>query len=304
MHRVLITGITGFLGSHIAKELVDNGVEVIGLIRPSSDIWRCEEFKEKVHWVQTDGTESFNEALQSLSFDIIIHSGWIGVESDERNSWTEQTNNITFLANLLEAGKKANVKKMIFLGSQAEYGNVDGKISEEEETNADNAYGAVKLASLEIVKSFCNTNNINWIWLRLFSVFGEKQGENWLVPSLINAMHERNEMDMTLGEQKYAYLYIKDFRKIVSDVVLKSLNSGVYNVSSDNPQSIKSLVLQIKNKVNPNFKLNFGAIEYRQNQSMHIEGDMKKLFAQIGKTTFTDHIEALENTINYYMKKS
>ena len=51
MHKVLITGITGFLGSNIAKNLIDNDIQVIGLKRESSDIWRCQEFKEKILWI-------------------------------------------------------------------------------------------------------------------------------------------------------------------------------------------------------------------------------------------------------------
>lgn len=303
MSKVLITGITGFLGSNIAENLISNSIKVAGLKRKNSDLWRCQEFKDKIDWLDILDDGSFINQLEDHSIDTIIHAAWIGVESNERNNWNEQSKNVTFLINLLEAAKKLNIKKIIFLGSQAEYGNINGKISENYQTNALNAYGATKLACLEIFKSFCLINDINWIWLRLFSVFGEKENSNWLIPSLINSMLNKNEMDLTLGEQKYAYLYVKDYAEIMRKIITEDINSGIYNISSDQVRTIRSLIEDIRNAVNPEFHLNFGALNYRSGQSMHMEGDMQKLSSQIGKIKFSNYHTALENTLNYYLKK-
>ena len=302
MHKVLITGITGFLGSHIAENIVTNNIEVIGLKRKGSNIWRCQEFSDKIHWVDIDNEGLFKEELSKYSFDTIIHGSWIGVESNERDNLSLQAKNISFLVELLEVAKQVGVKKFIFLGSQAEYGNVNGKISEEEKTEALNAYGSVKLACLEIVKTFCNSNHINWIWLRLFSLFGEKENQNWLIPSLINSMLIDKQMDFTPGEQKYAYMYVKDFALIVRKITTLSIHSGIYNISSNKTRTIKSLIEDIRNLVNPKFILNFGALNYRDNQSMHMEGDILKLTSQIGEIEFTDYTIDLQNTIKYFLK--
>lgn len=300
---ILLTGITGFLGSHIAENLIANNIKVIGLKRKDSDVWRCEGFKDKIQWVDIDEKGFFKDELTNCSFDTVIHGAWIGVESDSRDNWNEQSKNISFLVSLLEVAKIVGVKKFIFLGSQAEYGNIDGKISEDHKTNALNAYGSIKLACLEIVKSYCNTNDINWIWLRLFSLFGEKENENWLIPSLIKSMLKDKQMNFTYGEQKYAYLYVKDYAFIMNKIVMMPIESGIYNISSNETRTIKSLVEDIKNYINPEFILNFGALNYRDNQSMHMEGDTMKLSSQIGKIELTNFIIALQNTLNYYIKK-
>lgn len=303
MHKVLITGITGFLGSHIAENLVSNDIAVIGLKRKGSNIWRCQDFANKIHWVDIDDEGLFKEELKRHSFDTIIHGAWIGVESNDRDNWIVQSKNIPFLVELLDVAKEVGTEKFIFLGSQAEYGNIDGKISEEDKTQALNAYGSIKLACLEIVMTFCNTNDINWIWLRLFSLFGERENENWLIPSLIQSMVNENQMDFTPGEQKYAYLYVKDFALLMNKLLVMSIQSGIYNISSNKTRTIKSLIEDIRNSVNPNFVLNFGALKYRNNQSMHMEGDILKLSSQIGEIEFTDYTIALQNTIKYYLKK-
>jgi UDP-glucose 4-epimerase len=303
MHKVLITGITGFLGSHIAENLIANNIQVIGLKRKDSDIWRCQEFKDKIHWVDIDDKGLFKNQLLACSFDSIIHAAWIGVESNERNNWIEQTKNIPFLVTLLDIGKEVGISKFIFLGSQAEYGEINGKVSESYAAEALNAYASVKLACLELVKSYCEINQIEWIWLRLFSLFGEKENENWLIPSLIQSMKIDGQKDFTAGNQKYAYLYVKDFAMIIYKIVMASVQSGIYNISSNEIRTIKALIEDIKNYINPDYILNFGVLEYRANQSMHIEGDIAKITAQIGEIEFTDYSIALKQTLNYYLKK-
>ena len=303
MPKVLITGITGFLGSHIAEILVANNISVIGLKRKDSDVWRCQEFKDKIQWVDIDENGFFEDELKKYSFNTVIHGAWIGVESNARDNWKEQSKNIPFLVTLLEVAKTVGVEKFIFLGSQAEYGNIDGKISEDHQTKALNAYGSIKLACQEIVKTFCEMNNINWIWLRLFSLFGERENQNWLIPSLIASMSTSEQMDFTPGEQKYAYLYVKDYASIMNKIITMPVASGVYNISSNETRTIKSLVEDIRDYVNPEFILNFGALNYRSNQSMHMEGDILKLCSQIGEVEFTDFNEALHHCLNSYLKK-
>jgi nucleoside-diphosphate-sugar epimerase len=297
---VLITGITGFLGSHIAENLLNNNIPVIGLKRKNSNIWRCQTFKDKIIWIDLDEEEEYIYEILKYNIDIIIHGAWIGVEAHERDDWNLQTKNIHFLVKLLQIAKKLSLKKFIFLGSQAEYGTIVGIVNEEQKCEALNAYGSVKLACLELVKTFSKINNINWIWLRLFSLFGEKENETWLIPSLIQKIKNESQMDFTLGEQQYAYLYVKDFTSIINKIIVSQIVSGIYNISSDNVSSIRLIVEKIRNKINPEFKLNFGALSYRENQSMHMQGSIDKLKTQVGNIEFTDFSIAIGNTINYY----
>jgi len=298
---ILITGITGFLGSHIAESLVDN-YNVIGLKRKNSNVWRCEKFKDKVIWIDIDDDNDYINELSKYFLETIIHGAWIGVESHEREDWSVQSKNIYFLLELLQVAKKTATEKFIFLGSQAEYGNITDVVTEVQECEAINAYGSIKLACLEIVKTFSKNHNINWIWLRLFSLFGEKEKETWLFPSLIEKMKSDIQMDFTMCEQMYSYLYIKDFVLIIDKIVALNIQSGIYNVSSDIVRPIRWYLEEIRDRLNPEFQLNFGMLPYRDNQSMHIQGSMNKLNNQIGKIDFTDFSTAIHNTIKYYNK--
>ena len=111
---ILITGITGFLGSHIAKNLVST-YNVIGLKRKTSIVWRCEEFKNKVIWINIDEEKKFLCELNNYRIYTIIHGAWIGVESHQRNDWSIQINNIDFFLDILEVAKKVKVEKWKYM---------------------------------------------------------------------------------------------------------------------------------------------------------------------------------------------
>lgn len=303
MHKVLITGITGFLGSHIAEVLIQNDFKVIGLKRLTSDTWRCKDFYDQIDWINIDENNHWKQSIVQKEPHIIIHCAWIGVEAKDRDNWSEQIKNVYFLADLMEIAESIHLNKFVFIGSQAEYGNINGIISENEIPNALNAYGGIKLACLEILRIFCESNHINWIWIRLFSVFGEKENENWLIPSIIKKMLNEKEMDFTAADQKYAYLYVKDFANIIMRILLATVASGVYNISSEHARPLKLLIEEIRDFVNPEFKLNFGAIPYRPYQSMHLEGNISKITEQIGLTKYTDFNVALNNIIKHYTSK-
>jgi len=300
MHKILITGASGFLGSHIAETLVNNNYNVIALKRKQTDCWRCKDFFNKIEWVDIDEEGMWKKKIVESNPDTLIHTAWIGVEAHERDDWDVQIKNINFLTELLTLGLKSNIKRMINLGSQAEYGILNDIADEDDVVSPVTAYGATKIACLSIFKTFCELNNINWIWLRLFSFFGERESNSWLIPSVINKMRLSKQMDLTAAQQKYAYMYVQDFNRIMLKLLDIKIPSGVYNISGDQIISIKDLITKIKDRINPNFILNFGAVPYRKNQSMFIQGDMAKLTLQIGKAQFTEFSVALEATINYF----
>jgi UDP-glucose 4-epimerase len=300
MGKVLISGITGFLGSHIAENLIEANFQIIGLKRKNSNLWRCAEFKEMVEWVDIDDEGSYKKTLGKFTIDVFIHGAWIGVKSEQRNDQALQAHNVKFLDSLLHVASASQVKKIILLGSQAEYGKINEIVTEDDECNAITAYGKAKLACLDLIENFSKSHKIDWLWLRLFSLFGEREDKTWLIPSLIQKMKAENEMDFTLADQKYAYLYVKDFANIIHQLITLPIESGIYNISSSNTMKIRELVEKIRDKINQTFLLKFGALEYRENQSMHVEGSMIKLIAQIGDIKFTDFDVAITNTIKYY----
>ena len=112
-------------------------------------------------------------------------------------------------------------------------------------------------------------------------------------------------MDMTPGEQKYAYMYVGDLARIIGKTVEVDISSGIYNISSSNAISLLELTNKILDLVKPSeSQINFGAIPYRPNQSMHIQGSNSKLEKELGeKIVELDFNDSLSKVVNYKLNK-
>ena len=299
MKKILLTGGTGFIGSYVVEQLLDKDYKLMLTRRHTSDLFRCTSFIDKVEWINTDEDKWIDRAKEFAPVTI-INLAWSGVKADERVLWNRQVDNLKFQQDLLEIANESGTKNFIGAGSQAEYGEINTRVNELYPPNPNTAYGAIKLAALTILRSYCSIHDIKWIWFRIFPCFGEREGENWLIPSLVKKIMTDQSMDLTAGEQKYAYLYIEEVARVISSAVDTNVESGIFNISSENPISLKELVENIKDNLRPDFNLNFGALPYRKGQSMYIAGDNAKVCNKIYKIDSSSFEEKLKKTINYY----
>lgn len=175
--KILLTGATGFIGSHIAEILLSNGFELILTKRSQSSLFNCTSFLNKVIFINTDNADWLIEVC-NLTPSVIIHAAWNGVLSKDRDTWRSQLSNIDLVTKLLFIAEKCHVTKFIGLGSQAEYGLYSGVISEKCPINPTTEYGCLKIATSQQISSYCELNKINWYWLRIFSVFGERESDS------------------------------------------------------------------------------------------------------------------------------
>nr|GFD36091.1 hypothetical protein [Tanacetum cinerariifolium] len=141
--RVVLTGASGFIGSYLAEELVAQGYEVIALRRSQSATWRVSAVETQLTWVNTDA-DDWEQQLQALQPEYLVHSAWLGVGVGQRDDWQSQLSNLTFTMQLLQTLSQGPLKKVVVLGSQAEYGTFEGRIDESHSTFPTAAYGAVK----------------------------------------------------------------------------------------------------------------------------------------------------------------
>ncbi|NIJ51574.1 NAD-dependent epimerase/dehydratase family protein [Dyadobacter arcticus] len=297
-HKIFLTGASGFIGSHLAEFFIGQGFQLMGLKRHTSDLWRCEEFADQITWITE---ETLEENLLTFKPDIIIHLAWSGISASDRENWHLQFSNLQLIIDLTRIGKLISVKKFVAFGSQAEYGNIEGRVDETIHPIPKNAYAVAKLAAQKTVEIFCEQNDIQWYWLRIYSVFGPKEDKKWFVPMIIDHLLNDLPCNLTRCEQQYDYLYVKDLAKMVLTVINSNDNhSGVYNLSSNQSRSLRSLITEINDIIGSKSVLSFGALPYRQNQSMHIEGNSDLYNHVFGAFTGYDMRASLIETIDYY----
>lgn len=294
--KILVTGGTGFLGSHIVRALVSAGHEVIALRREKSSLDRCTDFAKQVIWLNHNAPDWIQQAIAEKPM-AIIHSAWAGVTAAERADWKFQATNLALFTDLLQIADNVNLQHFIALGSQAEYGPINGRVDENHPCRPETAYGATKLACLALLEGFARQKGLAYVWLRLFSLYGPGEGEQWLIPGLIRQMKLGQSPQLSGCEQRYDYLHVHDLAAALLAVLRQPEKSGVFNLSSNASLPLKQVVQLIKNHTGCRAEPAFGALPYRSGQSMHIEGDSTRFNQGFAFQPQITIIEGLHNLI-------
>lgn len=218
-----------------------------------------------------------------------------GVNAELRNEEYAQNANFIFSKRMCELYP---YKQIIAMGSQAEYGYYTTRVDEENELNPQTSYGKVKILICQWLQEYCNRKNIEYQWLRIFTIFGEGQRKGIIPYTIEQCLSQSKVLDTTEGNQIYSYLYASDFAKAFMNILGAKGKSGIYNVSQPrNEYSIKDVILKIKALVKSDIEIRLGAVPYRANQVMLMSGKVDKFENAFGKIQNTDFKEALLRVI-------
>lgn len=270
----LLTGSSGFIGNAILNYLIKNEHTVYCFRR--SNICKEEVIRKNIFYITDNDLKTFDVKL-----DVFIHAAWGGTRGNSRDTEDIQKQNILDLHNLLRFASKLKLKTIISFGSQAEYGNVE-KTKTDMKFEPVSYYGAYKLKAKEIISEFCSENSIRFVWLRLFSVYGQGDYANSLISILIKQMKRNETIDLTECVQYWDYLNISDFLDVFNIFINNNNLSGEFNIAYGESRKLKEYIEIIKNILNSKSKLNYGAIKYPETGYTNLIVDISDLTEKTG----------------------
>lgn len=150
---------------------------------------------------------------------------------------------------------------------------------------------------------YCEAHDIEWQWIRIFTVFGEQMTGGLIKLAIHQCLNSIKKFDTTKGEQKYSYLYAEDYAKAICLLLGSKGKSGIYNLSQ--PKDVYSnvyILSKIKSLMHSDIEYNFGSIPYTSNQIMYMDGDVSKFESAFGAVPHTNFETALIRTIDFYRK--
>lgn len=275
--RVLVTGGTGFIGSHLVRQLLKNRCEIHSVVRPRSNLWRIEDIRTRLKIFHCDLTESkkLDNYLEEIQPEICFHLAWYA----EPGKYLASVKNMTLLnASLNLANKLADVgcKKLVVTGTCFEYNTELGFLSETSRTRPSNMYASCKLALYQVLQQLSSLTDMKLLWLRLFYQYGPFEDQRRLVPYVINSLLHNKPARVTSGEQVRGYLHVEDVAAAIW-ATTKSGLSGVVNIGSHNPVKVAEIVRQIGKILGKTEQLLFGAVPYAPSEPMFICADNRLL---------------------------
>jgi len=302
--NLLITGASGFVGSHLLQRSLDKKVNKVAiLLRNPERAWRLDTItkKQDVHIIHgsLNDSKTYKDELKKFSPDVIVNLAWNGVGGSDRNS-ENQWDNVSYMLEFLNISHQCGAKKFIGFGSQGEYGNLNKKISEKDFEKPTTAYGLSKLSAYKLGKNLAHSLGVQFIWVRLFDPYGPKDGPNWFLSYIIKEFLDGRSPETTLAEQLWDYIYIDD----VIDAIFKLLEcsnvEGVFNLGSGKPVKLKKIIEKIKIITGVDAKVQYGVVPYRKDQIMHLEANIEKISSQLDWEPIIGIDNGLKKTIDWW----
>ena len=300
--RCFVTGASGHLGSYLTRLLLIKGDEVAIFVRPQSDLWRLSDVLPELKQIRGDLSQTTNSYLQIKSFmpEIVFHLAWHGVTADYHNESDQITKNLNGSLQLLQIVQELGCNCFIGLGSQAEYGPCNAILREDLPAQPVTAYGVAKLCIGMLTAKQCQIAGIRHVWFRLLATYGPKDSTRHLIPNVILKLLAGERPALTLGEQRWDYLYVTDAAEAIYQAAINSRAKGIFNLGSGQAYTVQSIVECIRDLIDPNLPLGFGEVPYNFDQPMHLQADNRRFSSCTGWSPSTPLEVGLVQTVDWY----
>ena len=257
--KILITGINGFLGSHLAKHL-KSSFEVIGLEYSLDNLHRINSDNFKVY---TTKITSLEKIFKENNFHSVIHAATV-YRRKEDPIFNLLDTNINLPVRLLELCNIFSVN--MFLNTDSFFNNTNYSYSYLSD------YTLSKKQSLEWIKMLATKTPCKVINMKVFHMYGEYDAKTKFIHSIIDEIKNNTlTIDLTPGEQTRDFIYVKDVVSAFQFVIenYNDLNSfQEFDIGTGKSHSIKEIVLLIKTITKSSTVLNFGSLQYREGEIM------------------------------------
>lgn len=298
--RVLVTGASGFTGSHLCRELVKEGARVRGLIRPVSSLDRLQDLVEWVELMQGDITDPSSLERPMKGIDYVFHPAAV-VSLSEAMARPEKAIEVNTLGayHVACAAKSAGVKKFLYVGTCHVYGDQpEYPIRETAIPRPVGIYSAAKLSGEVLVRSLIS-RDFPIVFSRAFAKFGPGQSTQFLISNIISQLLQDKVVQLGDPRPTRDYTYIMDLVRGYMLLLEGGRPGEIYHLSSGVERSVSEIYETISRicgaQVRPIWNSAFRAIDIARQV-----GDSAKVRAELGWQPDVDFEKGLQLTIEWW----
>ncbi len=305
--RVLVTGASGFIGSHLVHRLLNEGAQVGITVRYANliknvrltDCWEC------LHIIEADlRNRGALAAIASFQPQVVFH---LAAYNHVGQSFTQVEEcfdvNAKGTANLLDVCSA--VPRFVYISSSEVYGQQDAvPFVESTQPRPMSPYAITKYAG----ELYCRmkqlmAHNCGVVLLRPFNAFGPGQSTKAIIPELILKALRGEAILTTSGEQTREFNYVTN---IVDGILLAALTEepldGPVNVCGGEEVRIRDLVQKIVEMTGSSSRVEMGALSYRPNEIWRMYGDSTRARDLLGWKPGIDLESGLAKTVEWFSR--
>ncbi len=303
MKKVIVTGATGMIGASMLEQMVQDGIQVLAVIRPGSRKQKNLPRHELVQVVECDIKKllSLKERITG-TYDTFYHFAWDGTYGDSRNDAKLQEQNIKNTLDAVELAHALGCSVFVGAGSQAEFGHVEGILSDALPKNPVTGYGIAKYTAGRLSALSCKQYGIRQSWGRIVSTYGPGDNSYTMVMSSIAGMMEGKRLSFTKGDQIWDYLYGADCSRAFYLIGKNGKHGKAYTIGSGEARPLRDFILDIRDVVDPTLEVGLGERDYYTNQVMHLKADIRELTADTGFVPEVSFRDGIQRTMEWIKK--
>jgi nucleoside-diphosphate-sugar epimerase len=303
--RVLVTGAAGFIGTHVVRALGAQGRNVFAAVRNKKMVETQEGQPGDLHFVKLDLHDDacVRSAVREIRPDVTIHLAWYTVPG---SYWTSPAN-LECVSDTLKFARalaEADCGRLLVAGSCAEYDWDHGFLSEERTPlRPRTLYGICKNAVREILEMYCADVSMQFVWTRLFYLYGPGEDADRFVPSIILPLLRGQTARCTSGEQIRDFLHVEDMAGAIAAVAASNF-TGTVNIGSGQPVKIKTIVETIAGILGCREHVVIGGIPDNPSEPPLLVADVRRLARDIRWRPSRTLDEGLLQTVDWWRARS
>ncbi len=310
MKKILITGATGFVGSHLTELCVKKGFEVIAFDRynPNYNLGWLEKskYKDDIDFVFGD-IRDYDSVLKTMKgCKIVFHlAALIGIPYSYLSPLAYLKTNVEGTYNILESSKQLDIEQIIITSTSEVYGTAKYiPIDEKHPISAQSPYSASKISADHLALSYYNSFQLPIKIIRPFNIYGPRQSSRAIIPSIIiQALNNKKEIKLGNIEPSRDFTYVADTCNAFLDILkMNNFFGNILNTGSNNEYTIKDIAKKILEKLNSNAKIKKEEKRARPSKSevVRLVCDNSKILKHTQWKPIIKIEKGLDMTINWF----
>ena len=315
--KILITGIAGFIGFHVAKILIEKNINIIGVDNLNNyydvnfkkkrlEFLKKLDKKKKLKFYKIDiSIKKDLDKIKKFKIDYVIHlAAQAGVRHSLKKPEDYIKNNLIGFFNILEYSRIKNIKHLLFASSSSVYGNENRKCQEYFDCNTPlQFYAATKKSNEMMAHAYSSIHKMAITGLRFFTVYGP-----WGRPDMSLFIFTRNILNrkeisvFNYGNHKRDFTYVADVARSIYKILFKpskkKIPYDIYNIGNSSPVKLKQFIEEIEINLKKNSIKKF--LPLQKGDVANTNSDSRKLYKKIKYKPKTSYRAGVKKFVEWY----
>ncbi len=306
MKKSIVTGANGFVGRWLVKELILQGVDVIGVVHnEKSNITELQQFENvKIIICPLEKIGTLPFLIKDDNIDVFYHLAWDGTSGINRSDIRRQLSNVQAACDAVQAASEIGCLKFVNAGSIMEYEAMQYILKDGTTPGLGNIYSAAKVASDFMAKTLATNLKLPYVTAIISNIYGTGEKSERFINTTLKKLLNNEKTAFSHGLQLYDFIYASDAAKAFYIIGDRGKPNNSYYIGNSKPHPLKKFIVQMRDLVNKDIQLNFGEIPFQGALLKYNEFDTAKMNKEFGFEAEVSFEQGIKETIQWIQKNS